>query len=115
MSSEISDQQLRQLLSGQLSLAEEQRLENLISLDVSLRARLDLLSGGDQWSIGSAPVPPLLTSARLSLAMQSIEHFIQSGLATETQIHRTAPCPTAAIERNSMRAIDRSRRNGRSL
>ncbi len=76
---EVSDRQLLQLIHGELSESDERHLENLLSLDGELQARLEKLSGCDQWSPGSAPVPLAHESAQLSLAMERVSQFITTG------------------------------------
>ncbi len=79
MSTEITDRQLERLIQGELSDVEERQLENLLSLDAELRARLDRICGGDQWSIGSAPMPDPHHSMRLSLAMEQVGRYVHDG------------------------------------
>ncbi len=76
MSAEITDRQLLQLIQGEMSADEERHLENLLGLDAQLRARLDRLSGGDQWAVGSAPIPPPHQSARLSRAIEQVGRYV---------------------------------------
>ena len=80
MTVEITDRQLLQLIQGDMSAEEERQLENLLCLDAQLRARLDRLSGGDQWAVGSAPIPPPHQSARLSLAIEQVSRFVVDGM-----------------------------------
>ena len=92
MSDEITDHQLQQLIEGKLSSEEEGRLENLLSLDAGLRMRLDRLCGGDEWSIGAAPLPPAHSSARLSIAIEQVERYVLEGSIAPS----TAPSTTAS-------------------
>ena len=79
MAAEITDRQLLQLIRGEMSGEEERHLENLLSLDAELRARLDQLSGGDLWTVGSAPIPAPHQSARLSTAIENVNRFVVAG------------------------------------
>lgn len=94
MSAEITDRQLLQLIQGELPAEEERHLENLLSLDAQLRVRLERLSGGDEWAVGSAPIPPPHQSARLSLAMEQVGRYITTGSSATHTPHDLPKLPT---------------------
>lgn len=83
MTVEITDRQLLQLIQGDMSAHEERQLENLLCLDAELRARLERLSGGDQWTVGSAPIPPPHQSARLSRAIEQVSRYAADGTPSD--------------------------------
>jgi serine/threonine protein kinase len=82
---DVSDEVLQALIDGTLSREDESRLERELTNSPSLRARLELLSGGDQFPSGSVPIPELHHSQRLSIAMQAVDrHLTDSRLSTDS-------------------------------
>ena len=77
MSTSISDEKLRALLSGNLTDTEEQLLEKAIETDGELRRRWETISGAEAWPLGSAPVPVRLESKQLDLAIQIVHQSLE--------------------------------------
>jgi hypothetical protein len=71
MHSYTSDQ-LKALLSGQLSPEQEAALARDIELDPKLLNRLEMLSGSGIWSIGSAPAPREPNSSKLQTVIERV-------------------------------------------
>ncbi len=71
MQSYTSDQ-LKALLSGQISPEQESAIARDIEIDPKLRSRLEMLSGSDIWKIGSAPVPNDPDSAKLQNVIERV-------------------------------------------
>ena len=82
--------ELKALLAGQLSPERESEIALNIELDSTLRNRLELLSGSEIWSIGSAPVPTEPSSPKLASVIERvvsesrIERVSGSGSTGET-------------------------------
>ena len=77
MSTSISDEKFRALLSGNLTDTEEQLLEKAIETDGELRRRWETISGAEAWPLGSAPVPVRLESKQLDLAIQIVHQSLE--------------------------------------
>lgn len=90
MHSKVSDAELLQLLAGELSPSEEIRIENELAEDSQLRLRLDRLSGGDAWPIGSAPRPVEHRSDRLSKAIELVDRYLSRSTSEEMATKVTA-------------------------